>query len=540
MPESIDDSENIGRDRRTLINRIMDFTKSRPFGSCGCNMCYPVIHEIKDAIENDVKGHYLSLSQDDPEDMKISFASKPEFKFNNDKRTKTTLSRYLRRHLGVTSEQMNDDKLHRLSLFIFGAMINLRTPPKIVKGYGLLKAYKNAVGSDSCMTGDDCELVKLYAENPDKVNLIIAFKNQARALLWTTDKGTKILDRIYFGDPMAKYALQKWACEQNIVQRDNVHDSGLLVEFQSIKYIKKQYVVTLDSSQVDHYPYLDTFCWGRFEENNNVLKMSNEQRGFPLCFHCTDGSFEGRCNGCGEALGTVCINGENYCEDCVSDRFIYCYNCNDYADNESAMDVDGETYCESCGQELFFRCDGCGEYNSNDELHEVKREGYGHLEWCESCFAENGSHCEGCDWDFETDRGGFDEDGEFYCQDCGEQCEDCDEWCSKEGFDEHGHCSKCRESWAGCPVCDDFAKIDSDSSEGLCESCADLYGKCEVCGNFFKLETCEDQTEIYCDTCYVEHLSLKTSEKKNTAEKKVREKKSKSKTNMKKKRLATV
>jgi len=55
-----------------------------------------IIATIADHMIRDTKNHYVTVSQEDP--GKISYAKDPAFKTNSDKRIKTTMSKYIKRH----------------------------------------------------------------------------------------------------------------------------------------------------------------------------------------------------------------------------------------------------------------------------------------------------------------------------------------------------------------------------------------------------------------------------------------------------------
>ena len=78
----------------------------------------------------------------------------------------------------------------------------------ILRGNAIKDAYFMAVGYASCMTSTKCALTEMYCVNPDKVGMVIAApdlsrkgidlkKEVCRALIWTTEGGDIVLDRVY-------------------------------------------------------------------------------------------------------------------------------------------------------------------------------------------------------------------------------------------------------------------------------------------------------------------------------------------------------
>lgn len=72
-----------------------------------------------------------------------------------------------------------------------------------------------------------------------------------------------------------------------------------------------------------------------------------------------------------------------YCEDCFSESFTTCEECNQTLWSEDAHYGGDGSYCEQCYNEKFGNCHECGETFPRNELKEDESDGY---EYCEDCF----------------------------------------------------------------------------------------------------------------------------------------------------------
>jgi hypothetical protein len=111
-------------------------------------------------------------------------------------------------------------------------------------------------------------------------------------------------------------------------------------------------------------------------------------------FYPERSSRERKCANCGDPVGQygTTIHGEPYCEDCYSDMFFVCDKCGEIKDNEEFNYYNDEGWCDECYNDLP-SCQSCGEKLDSDQLYYV--EGFG--DYCEDCFAEKFSSCEGCE-----------------------------------------------------------------------------------------------------------------------------------------------
>ena len=137
--------------------------------------------------------------------------------------------------------------------------------------------------SGSCMKYSSCQpYMSIYAQNPDKVQMLTVThmeKLLARALLWTTDCGKKIMDRIYGSDKYIN-AVKAWANNNGYMtkHRQSYDDSTTWVT-PTGETITQNYFVTLKYYPNQPLPYFDTFYMSDIASSacntHGELKLSN-------------------------------------------------------------------------------------------------------------------------------------------------------------------------------------------------------------------------------------------------------------------------
>lgn len=155
----------------------------------------------------------------------------------------------------------------------------------IVRDEEILYAYNHANDPDTCMSGKD--FVLFYADNPEKVALVRIFQDDeymGRALLWTTDDGDTLLDRIYPDNGgLHQRALRAYALTQgwtDVWLSERVRADG---EPHRVTMVNKR----------EEWPYLDSFrfltrvrgkddvfqLWTREPKGKNYWKLESTQGG---------------------------------------------------------------------------------------------------------------------------------------------------------------------------------------------------------------------------------------------------------------------
>lgn len=242
----------------------------------------------------------------------------------------------------VTRKLKLDIKPHQITLFCqrvseyrSGKKHSSDIKHKTHKGGKLVSAYEgfNSVSNvSSCMTHQHAPL-GLYKLNPERVSVAVVTKGKkpiARALLWSMDDGTTMLDRIY-GESTSMHQL----CSENNWSRREPGDSE----------------VTLDVSGVVDAPYMDTLRYGEVDNKAKTITLYKDKRktsNFVLT--STGGNVEWI-----SSIGQGCIvcgakSGSNGVVTDTSGCFLR------------------TVYCEKCAAELLRKCSSCGKHAPKDEV----------------------------------------------------------------------------------------------------------------------------------------------------------------------------
>lgn len=304
-----DNTYNISKNRAILLSSIASYLDSRD--SCYIDNIY---YYIVVPINKNYNNHFLSIVNNS--DFTISYALNEDSKLDENKRIKTTFGRYVRRMLNVSIYCVSD---YELSTFVNDlAIIASKKKCDFDKG---LKIY---VGNDllikmeefedgsckSCMTkwkaNDPKNPLRLYKENPNKVGLLVHTENNkvvGRALIWRTDNGSFVIDRIYGKN----YKINAWCSLKNI---ESVYGNELS-EKVTLKFNKKW-----------GGPYLDSFRIGKLGKNTVVLS-SKYYEPFDVEFSSSKGrvKFRYKCNFCNSKRFDcpIVVNNRYICNSCKTE-----------------------------------------------------------------------------------------------------------------------------------------------------------------------------------------------------------------------------
>lgn len=164
-----------------------------------------------------------------------------------------------------------------------------------------------------------------------------------------------------------------------------------------------------------------------------------------------------------------------------STNVVTCAACGCIIDPEDAIMIDGETYCEDCVTE----CDFCGEYHLRDDMTETE-DGL----VCEHCLDEEYGYCECCNtWQRLVNLN--------WCE--GDECYVCDD-CLDDGRT-YGRCERCGDIHHIDNLCSVYTN-DCDS-ELWCDYCRENYTSyCDECNRDFddRFVTVEDGCCEFCET----------------------------------------
>lgn len=162
---------------------------------------------------------------------------------------------------------------------------------KEARGQEIADVYRLEIPFSSCMNGGShSRKLRLYTENPDAVGLLYVQTGdtcQARALIWTDDKGNKIVDRVY-GSEEFRTMFRDYAREIGAYKKsyDGAGESTFLDPSGDTIY--KTFRINLEND-ADEYPYVDTFC---YLSDDDGIYLSNEQDDAIKKLQCTGGGYE--------------------------------------------------------------------------------------------------------------------------------------------------------------------------------------------------------------------------------------------------------
>lgn len=150
--------------------------------------------------------------------------------------------------------------------------------------------YQNSNGSlgGSCMSGVDGDYFDIYVKNPEVCNLLVLYSEGGelkgdkysskticgRALIWKTDEGEVVMDRIYSNFDNDINLFRDFAVKNKWWYKTAAGYSGSDLQVSNGSVTKTPvYVITLKKTGFDNYPYMDTF----FYMNSSDKKLSNDK-----------------------------------------------------------------------------------------------------------------------------------------------------------------------------------------------------------------------------------------------------------------------
>lgn len=163
---------------------------------------------------------------------------------------------------------------------------------QVTSGDGLCEVYAlKAEGFSSCMNGGyHASKLRLYQENPNQVRIAYVQVNDkclARALVWTANDGSVIMDRVY-GSEEFQTMFKDYARDQGWWKKrcDSAGDSPFISPDGDNK--DRYFTITLADGDFEYYPYVDTFRYQNGNElsNNEDFSIDTDE-GYELT--CTDG-----------------------------------------------------------------------------------------------------------------------------------------------------------------------------------------------------------------------------------------------------------
>lgn len=288
------------------------------------------ILNIAEKIKEDKNKHFLSF------DTKgnITYAKNYDKRYNDNNRVKTSIGRYIRRQLGVTVKELSDTEMSNFSDFVSQQIKTngINDKVTILSGKALKDAYAGFSGGvGSCMTGKHrSNYINLYADNPDKVKLIVTKDKRGRALLFVDDNGNKVLSRCYgrYNDIMT------W-CKVNKIGNGSIKTR-----------------ITLKCKKAV-FPSIDIFYNAQLEDLNikknrkcNCKVILSKDKSFGNVYmYSTSGWFVPKpvCYFCNKIIdyyyNRYTFDGKSCCNNCYKKHLERCCTCNLYLKKEDFIDT---------------------------------------------------------------------------------------------------------------------------------------------------------------------------------------------------------
>lgn len=237
----------------------------------------------------------------------------------------------------------------------------------------IVKGYKRC-DQTSCMNKDTDkemeELLSFYHNYPVKLATI---ENTTRALLWTSDDGRVLLDRIYSSSTKHTRLLQLWADKNKFVKREDMLGNP------KVKDMCVSPIANFDDCPV---PYIDTLKFLERESKKLHSKAPTGMR-YICCVNTNGNGLISRitCRECGALLSEdscIYIDNEAYCNpgdnNCISDAgCMYCNDCKEYRRSEEHfIEADEYSVCDDCFRDHYTRCLNCDDAFHTNDINRVE------------------------------------------------------------------------------------------------------------------------------------------------------------------------
>jgi hypothetical protein len=217
-------------------------------------------------------------------------------------------------------------------------------------------AYGSGSLSNSCMRYTSCKsFFQLYWKNPDVCALLVSKdandKINGRALIWTTDDGTVVSDRIYGNDKTIS-AMKKYISEQGWWLRGEFDGYNWSWVKPDGDVEQRNFRVNVRKCDFQTYPYMDTFR--TLDKSGGFISTDPEEGDWSLSSTSGDSSFLGRRSTCSECGGRYrsrngwMVNGQRtMCRPCGERSTARCVYCDVWQRREDMQRVEGHWYCEA-------------------------------------------------------------------------------------------------------------------------------------------------------------------------------------------------
>ena len=232
----------------------------------------------------------MSMATSIDDSRQCSWASEPRF-FDDDKRRRRGRPKVL---LQVINRMANETIFTPEMIDKITYVLGETTVPRdeyvlrVIEGDELYAHYQDGTGPHSCMVGTS--YVRMYATNHPVCRMLAIYRAGrffGRALLWQTDQGVTVLDRIYpnsgvhVGMAIQYAESQGWDyLDRQTYGQDRFHSGN-------------SYTVTIPRGY-KRWPYLDTFRFSRTHDITNgpvtLYQRYNEYEPYHFLFDGTKGT----------------------------------------------------------------------------------------------------------------------------------------------------------------------------------------------------------------------------------------------------------
>lgn len=134
--------------------------------------------------------------------------------------------------------------------------------------------------ASSCMRYQECQkYFDLYVENPDKVKMLVYRDKDkfvaGRALVWTTDDGEIVMDRIYGSDKTVSF-FRRYAQQQGwLYRRHNSYTHNTSFVTPDGQDVSRKIMLKMKRPEKSYFPYCDTFKFMFDKYNSEEIILSN-------------------------------------------------------------------------------------------------------------------------------------------------------------------------------------------------------------------------------------------------------------------------
>lgn len=343
---------------------------------------------------NDEKDHYLALSLE--KERYVSYAEKCDH-HDCQRRIRTTLQRYLIRHMGA-ADYVNPKELDQFCNSFWAQIIPSEDCFTLIQGEDIVAAYDACFAAESCMTGEASSFCELYAVN-ENVQML-QYNDGAyrgRAIVWELDDGRIAMDRIYPNEGPHVIPMQEYASKNAwLIRWSNGRDEKKFLDPNGT--VVNDVQVTL-KYKTEKFPYLDTLCYTNSMKGDLII--TNQMGKYSL--QSTSGSYThlNCCENCGhdiaDAVSFVLQNGNCICAVCYENHYFTCDMCEELMHRYEADRRGG--VCRNCYLEMHSLCDRCGARHQNSELMHVRNYitcSPLRVRWCSECVNAHW-FCSSCD-----------------------------------------------------------------------------------------------------------------------------------------------